>query len=221
MKKNLVYSIFILFCCCGLNAQNQNDSAASYLENELAIRYSLDQSIRKEYNEVAIKLNQNPELKSQFDSIANRMKEIDYDNQVFWANALDSLGTWPTNMSQEANLSAFLIIQHAPKEYMQKYSTIIDNAFDKGYIIPSLYAIFKDRLLMYSRKYQIYGSQTLNDYVWPIEDVENVDSRRKTVNLPPMNEYLDIFKRQGTEIVWDKFLTPESLIDLIKSSQKE
>jgi len=51
-----------------------------------------------------------------------------------------------------------------------------------------------DRISMFRKTKQLYGSQTISIngkmYVWSIEDAKNVDERRKSVQLPPLADYL-------------------------------
>lgn len=57
-------------------------------------------------------------------------------------------------------------------------------------------ALLEDRVALGEGKKQLYGSQLFWDkvakksYVAPLEDPDNVDSRRKSVGLEPMAEYL-------------------------------
>jgi len=57
-------------------------------------------------------------------------------------------------------------------------------------------ALMDDRIRMRRKMKQLYGSQTVSingkQYVWPIEDAQNVDERRKSVQLPPLADYLRI-----------------------------
>ena len=76
-------------------------------------------------------------------------------------------------------------------------------------------ATLQDRMLMREGKKQIYGTQTKTGqkdgkqvcYVWPVEEPATVDSLRRSVGLPSMQEYLNLFSTAGIEAVWDKDLT--------------
>lgn len=73
-----------------------------------------------------------------------------------------------------------------------------------GKTLPSNLALFEDRILMREGKKQLYGSQVVvdaktgNKYLFPLEDPDNVDERRKKVQLNPIAEYL-----KGFQINWD------------------
>lgn len=65
-------------------------------------------------------------------------------------------------------------------------------------------ALLQDRLDLNEGRKQSYGSQVMwsvanNKYfVLPIDDPDNVDSRRSDVGLPPLAEYLSVW-----EMKWD------------------
>ena len=91
---------------------------------------------------------------------------------------------------------------------------------EEGIISNSDYATLKDRTLMENRKAQIYGTQikmaativgediTMQLYLWPVEDAAVLDSRRNTIGLSPIEEYLRASSEAvGQSIVWDRTKT--------------
>lgn len=108
---------------------------------------------------------------------------------------------WPTIslVGKEANVNAFLIIQHADLEYQKKYFPLLKAAAEKNEARKSDVAMLEDRILMREGKKQIYGSQlrrneqTQKLELYPIEDEANVDKRRASVGLMPLKEYLKHF----------------------------
>lgn len=207
MKKYILF-LFALFLAIPIAVFSQNDDSKELLEKKLSEMYTIDQSIRKDLGEINAKYAGKPELKQKMDSIISLMLKTDAENQQFISNLLDKEG-WPSGLSFEGNMAIFMIIQHAGADYMNKYASIVEKEYLKGTIVPSLYAIFKDRILMYADKPQIYGSQTVNGYVWPIEDPENVDERREKMDLPPMGEYLKAFGDNA--VTWDKDMTIQDI----------
>lgn len=201
-------SIFIILCISAVSLFSQENSN---IEKELTERYTKEQDIRKTFMKKYSAPLPNPTSKSEADSLYKKMMEIDKDNQNYVSHLLDSVGSWPEGLSPEANQAIFLIIQHGGKEFMNKYEPVVFEAYKKAKVTPSNYAIFKDRLLMYQDKPQIYGSQTMNGYVWPIENEENLDARRAEMGLPTMEFYLKIFLQQGISVVWDKEKTIEEI----------
>jgi hypothetical protein len=45
-------------------------------------------------------------------------------------------------------------------------------------------------------------------YIWPVEDPDKLDALRKSVGLMPIEDYLEIVKLQGVEIIYDRKKTP-------------
>ena len=95
-----------------------------------------------------------------------------------------------------ANNALFLVIQHASVEIQEKYYPLLIESAEKGESALADMALMDDRIRMRRNKKQLYGSQSTvvngKTYVWPIEDAQNVDERRKSVQLPPLAEYLKI-----------------------------
>ncbi|NDV69637.1 DUF6624 domain-containing protein [Dysgonomonas sp. 25] len=185
------------------------------LEEKLQEVYKEDQAIRKSLSNISREWAGKPELRQKIDSIVAVIQKKDSEHQLYISTILDTNG-WPSDLSSKANTAIFLVIQHAPLDYMKKYSEMVSEQYANGLIEPSLYAIFKDRLLMYSDEKQLYGSQTMNGYVWPIEDPENVNARREKMGLSTMEKYLEMFSKSGVTIVWEKDITVEELRALIK-----
>jgi hypothetical protein len=89
------------------------------------------------------------------------------------------------------NEAAFYVIQHST--VIDKYLPLIEQAAVKKELPFHLYAMMKDRSLMYNKKEQIWGTQgrgqsILNKatgknefkfFIWPIANPANVNKRRK------------------------------------------
>jgi len=46
--------------------------------------------------------------------------------------------------------------------------------------------------------------------IWPVEDPAGLNSRRSSMGLPAMEDYIFLLKKTyGTEVVWDKELSTE------------
>ena len=95
-----------------------------------------------------------------------------------------------------ANNALFLVIQHATVEMQEKYFPLLKESAEKGESRLADMALMDDRIRMYRRTKQLYGSQTTvvngKTYVWSIEDAKNVDERRNSVQLPPLADYLKL-----------------------------
>ncbi|WDF53346.1 DUF6624 domain-containing protein [Mucilaginibacter sp. KACC 22063] len=152
----------------------------------------------------------NPEKAKQ---LALQMKATDKQNQQEIGELLDNCG-WPKGLSAEDNHTLFLVIDHAETTYMKKYFPLLKDQADKGIVPKSDLATLQDRILLRSGEKQLYGTQTFKDgaiiRVWPIDEVEHIDQRRKEMGLPPIDEYLATVKSTyKSEVSWDKEMTIE------------
>ncbi len=125
-----------------------------------------------------------------------KMRTADSLVLMKFQSILDSIG-WPSKSkvgSLGAN-AAFLIIDHAPREIMEKYFPHLESSAKKGDIPLSNFATLKDRVLVNRGKKQIYGTQKYWDaqqgkfVFFPIEDEKNVNSLRKTVGLEALKDF--------------------------------
>lgn len=193
------YAFFFL-CTISMSSFAQDNKG---LNEKLEEIHSLDQNIRLALN--------SPEMNLKKDSLIAEMKSIDTKNQKYIGDLLDSIG-WPSDLSFNANMAIFLVIQHAGVDYMNKYANYVEDAYKKNLVPIGAYVVFVDRMKMYSGKPQVYGSQIIIIknvlYMWPIEDAENLASRRNTAGLPSIEDYMKGF---GKDVVWDKNTKIEDL----------
>ncbi len=93
----------------------------------------------------------------------------------------------------------FTIIVHAPLSYQKKYFHLVEEAISNGDIRKQSLAYLTDKILTKEGKKQLYGTQLkyvieTGGYIFkPIEDEKNVDTRRKSVGLEPIEEYAKNF----------------------------
>lgn len=94
-------------------------------------------------------------------------------------------------VGEKTNEAVFYVIQHSTK--IDQYLPLIEGAATKNELPFYLYAMMKDRSLMYNNKPQIWGSQAKGMgvpnkttgksdwkfFIWPIEDAAHVNERRK------------------------------------------
>lgn len=97
---------------------------------------------------------------------------------------------------ESASSKAWLLIQHMPAEdlpFMKKYLKLMEEAL--GDIDLKNYAYLKDRISVYEKNPQTYGTQlhskneTSDLKFHPIENIENIDIKRKEVGLYSLKEY--------------------------------
>lgn len=210
-------SLLFIFFMPFMSMLSQDGKA---LDETLVQMLEEEQAVRKSMSTFYAEWSGKEEFQSKRDSIVAAMLKIDKANQQFIANLLDSVG-WPGNLTPQANMAIFMIVQHSPVAYMNKYAPLITEGYRKGYVDSGLYAIFEDRYFMRQNKPQLYGSQIMNGYVWPIQDLDLLDARRKEMNLSSHQEYLDSFKKSGMQINWNKELTVEELIKILGFSPKD
>lgn len=207
MKKYLLIQLLVLLSIT-LFPQSQNIDIQE-LEKQLEEIYDRDQGVRKDLSSVFAEYHGKPEFPQRRDSMLHVMAEKDRMNQRFVAYLLDSI-SWPPGLSEKANETIFLVIQHGGGEYLTKYADKVYEAYKEKKFDSVYYAFFVDRFQMYKGEPQVYGSQNVNlfdkSYVWPVQDIATLDARRAEVGLPPMDETVE-----EAELIWDKDLTIEGL----------
>ncbi len=131
-----------------------------------------------------------------------KMQVIDAANQLRLDKLVRQHG-WPEkkDVGPKAVMGAFIVVQHAPREYMKRYAPTVREAAERGDLPKGEFARFDDRLRMYYDLPQRYGTQINTDSkgistFWQIEDEANVDKRRAEVGLGPLAEYAKRFKVQ-------------------------
>lgn len=198
----------------GLRAQVTSFSIDSSLFKKellpsLDVIYKDDQSYRYTVTE----LYKNKADKKQTDSVWKIIREKDSLNLIQVERILNQYG-WlgPQDVGMNGSQALFLVIQHADLATQQKYLPMIRKAEKEGKILSSNLAILEDRIAMREGKKQPYGSQIIADretgeqYVYPVEDPDNLDKRRSAMGLQPMKKYfpqwdLEAYKKKLPEIV--------------------
>lgn len=135
-----------------------------------------------------------------------KMKTTDSLNQLFVEKVLNQYG-WqgPQDVGFNASQAIFLVIQHANLPMQEKYLPMIRKAEKDGRILSSNLAILEDRVALRQGKKQLYGSQVKSDAktgeksLFPLEDPDHVDERRKAMGLQPLAEYLE----KSFQMKWD------------------
>ena len=212
----------ILLACLALGCTNpkstQNTTAQT--DSLLCELHERDQQIRHKLLSVqqAYIAEQQAEL---IDSIVMLVAEqdcVDSLNRV----AVDSLlqNGWPEGLSEQSNRTIWLIIDHADVDYQERYLPLIEQQAVRGTISPSDYATLLDRVNVRRQRPQRFGTQTgykqrddeVFTFVYPIEDVDALDSLRLSVGLDSMHLYLrQVSETLGTEVKIDSGLTWEEI----------
>ena len=169
-----------------------------------------DQAVRADWAKVATgNVTQDEAIE-----YALKMEETDSANLASVSHILDNYG-WPAGLSDAAYKAIFLVIDHSDLNIMNKYIGLFRDAVEKGYIQTNDLVTMEDRMLMNAGKPQKYGTQAYSlvedgktvIYIWPVEDPDRLDALRKSVGLMPIEDYLEMVKQQGVEIIYDKTKT--------------
>mgnify|MGYP003292161454 FL=1 len=169
-----------------------------------------DQEVRADWTKVAT----GSVTQEEAIEYALKMEETDSTNLASVSRILDTYG-WPSGLSDEANNAIFLVIDHSNLKTMNKYIGLFCDAVEKGHLSMNDLVTMEDRMLMNAGKPQKYGTQAYSlvedgktvIYIWPVEDPDKLDALRKSVGLIPIEDYLEIVKQQGVEIIYDKTKT--------------
>ena len=172
------------------------------LQKELLAIYNDDQGTRVQYVTAQKKYGYTGKV---LDSLMNIVAVKDSLNVIKMVKILDERG-WVGKeiVGETANQTIFLVIQHSDLAIQQKYLPQMREAVKKGDANASSLALLEDRVALREGKKQIYGSQigtnrtTKTQYVYPLEDPDNVDKRRAEVGLGTLADYVARWN-----IVWD------------------
>ncbi|WP_316800272.1 DUF6624 domain-containing protein [Pedobacter frigidisoli] len=208
MKKALIFTLLVLINLLNAHAQGISCQDTIAIREKLASIRISDQQIRSQL--IKTMASKNPE---EIKKIAIQMKASDRLNQDFISSILDRCG-WPKALSAIENNTIFLVIDHADSAYMNKYFPLLKAQADLGIVAKSDLATLQDRMALRSGQKQTYGTQTfkIGDTVtiWPIADPNQLDLRRKSMGLIPMQEYISLLQRTyQAKINFDENMTVE------------
>lgn len=160
-------------------------------------------SIRVEFSKYRGKMNDTV-VEYGYDSqemrdLEKTIVKMDSINLIRVEFILDTYG-WPGPevIGVEGDTTLFLVIQHSNQKTQEKYLSMMQEAAKQGRIGPDQVARLEDRVAIRQGKKQIYGTQVTNDATgrsvfYPIEDINNVNIRRDSVGLEPLEEYAQQF----------------------------
>lgn len=154
---------------------------------------SKDQNIRNEVDE----WYKNNTKQNIDKNLLKRWEQIDKENLEKIEIILKDGYPSKDIVGSENSLIPWLIIQHSDLEIMKKYLPILILAVEKGDIEKQHYALTIDRILMYEKLPQIYGSQLILEnrkyVVYDLLDPINVNVKRNEVGLEPLEDYIKSF----------------------------
>ena len=170
-------------------AEQPSASVLAEARRELEIRGRADQDIRERFG-----------AGGRVDSAqAAAMARIDSANTA-WLKTYVARWGWPTtaHVGHEAVRTAFLIVQHATHDtaFMRAMLPSIDESYRRGELDGGAVALLTDRLEVKAGRPQIYGTQlSLRGGRWVLDSIVDslrVDERRRSMGLPPLDEYLRV-----------------------------
>ena len=135
----------------------------------------------------------------------NLIKHMDSINSSKVEDILDKYG-WlgEKKISFQGNKTLALVIVHSRLSIQKKYLPMLKDAVKKSNALPEDLALLEDLIAVQEGRKQKYGTRVNQDYktleyfVEPLEDPDNVDKFREEVGLGPIAEYLKIWN-----IKWD------------------
>lgn len=217
-KTTVALLLILLFVNCA-NRRSPQDTTAQ-TDSLLCQLHERDQQIRHELMRVqrAFIAEQRAELADSIVILVDEQERTDSINR----SVVDSLlrNGWPEGLSEQSNATIWLIIDHGDVDYQERYLPLIEQQAARGVISAADYATLSDRVNVRHQRPQRYGTQTgyaqrdgeVFTYVYPIEDVERLDSLRLTVDLDSMHIYLHrVSETLGTPVEIDPDLTWENL----------
>ena len=219
----MMRALYILVLFITLSACTNKKSVHSSIEQTDSLLCELherDQQIRHKLMSVqqAYIAEQRTELIDSIVMLVAEQDRVDSLNRV----AVDSLlqNGWPEGLSEQSNQTIWLIIDHADVEYQERYLPLIEQQAVRGTISPSDYATLLDRVNVRRQRPQRYGTQTgykqrddeVFTFVYPIEDIDALDSLRLSVGIDSMHLYLrQVSETLGAEVKIDSGLTWEEI----------
>ncbi|WP_394674541.1 DUF6624 domain-containing protein [uncultured Chryseobacterium sp.] len=142
--------------------------------------------------------------KKIIDSLENEKKLIFESNCKKCIDILNIYG-YPNYdlVSEDVSNDYWLLVQHCDNniKFQKKALKQLEKFSKIGKANITNMAYLRDRINKNSKKPQIYGTQVSRNKngkyeVYPIQNSESVDDRRKNVGLEPLKEYLDSMNNQ-------------------------
>ncbi|MCC6180668.1 MAG: hypothetical protein IT237_02425 [Bacteroidia bacterium] len=164
---------------------------------ELNIAYNL--SLMKEEGQ-AIRSRWNKNIKER-ELVYTQWAFIDSANTAKLVEIIEKIG-WPdtSKVGRKGAYNAFLILQHSSLSIQKKYLDSLKKSVAENKASPIHLAYIEDRILQQDNMPQIYGTQIDiscgNPEPFPVVDPKNLNNRRKSIGLEPIEEYLKSFSPQ-------------------------
>lgn len=198
--KSLIYTLIILFIfSCSIPSESSQINGK--LKRELDSIYQLEQGLRKEFH---LAQNTYGGNSRQADSIWLLVEAIDSSNLVRIKQIIHENGYPGKSLVGSGSCEvAFFVLQHSPIDVMESYEDVIIQAGKNDELSMKRVVMYVDRLRIHKDLPQVYGTQVrvitsvdpisdqsmIINVFYPIENITEVDIRRKEVGLQPLAEY--------------------------------
>lgn len=151
------------------------------LFNELKKRFEIDQKSTKLYDK-------------EFN--LDKFEKVSIDN-TNWLKKQIGTYNWLSSelVGEQGELFAWLIVQHSSNLNFQKNCLRLLKSLPITKTRSGHIAYLTDRILTKENKKQVYGTQFLDNEPIPLEDINNLDKRRKEMGL----ERFEIYYEQMTK----------------------
>lgn len=161
----------------------------------------LNKSESVQYSEIATEITTMADVDQDM-----RLQAI--DNEEVWDDTIDPKNTarmkeiveqigWPTisKVGKKASTDAWVLVQHADKDVeFQKQCLDLMKQEPTGEVVLHDIAYLEDRVRVNSGRPQLYGTQFRwenNKPIQNIEDIDNVEQRRKEMGLKTLAENIE------------------------------
>lgn len=154
-----------------------------------------DQQYRIELNNIEKEHGKESE---QARKLLQIIKMKDSVNVLKVRKILDTNG-WPGRevVGEKGGQTLFAVLQHADTGTQKKYLPLLKKAVEDGKVQPYYLVFLEDRLALSEGRKQTYGTQIIRTEkgyeIAPIEDEENVNVRRKLIELNSLEAYAKEF----------------------------
>ena len=174
---------------------NMIKEQAKYFEvkNQLEYLNTKDQALRRlfpcaeeQFKEDALAMNYYLQL----------IKEEDRENLEMVKKIIAEHGWLGKNkVGLKGNNVLWQVIQHSTAEERIRYLPLLQKSVERGETLPHKLGYLEDRIKTDNGQSQIYGSQYMQledgNFLLPVENFEQINTRRKQIGLGPIEEYME------------------------------
>lgn len=177
----------MLLVACARSAPNVE------LQAELVELGRTDQDIRRQAAAYAKRL---PGSLERLRAVLEEQKKVDAENLARLEAIIAEYG-WPGRqlVGEKAGGAALIVLQHADVEKQRQYLPLLEAGAARGDVPPLHLARLVDNIRAGEGRDQLYGTRVQTDAdgrptVYPVEDPERLEERRKAAGLAPIEEQL-------------------------------